>query len=187
MTYQMTKRDDNVLVLSDQNTDRMMFQYNSQKMAALVAMIAIGWFLTIWFAGDQIKDTHVVFYWFLCFLAVAFGIGTITSIKTKIRLEIDIKDGVVNYFFSNLINSSEWRKSFGEFKEIRIYRPKVGQGAGRSSWLRILLKTMQGDEIPLGTGFFGIHGKEQARMLAEEISKAMSLIVIEEPSVESKR
>ncbi len=178
-------RDDNVLTLTNDNPERLKFVYKSQKNAVLFAVFAVALSLVVWFYGDEIKKIHHLIYWFCCFLAAAFCFGTIATLWTNCCIEINASKKTVHYSLSTPFEKTEWTKHFNYFKEIRIYRPISGAGnAGHSAFLRILLTTVTGDEIPLGFGMLGVKNKQKARHLAEKLSKMLSLAVFEEPSVD---
>jgi hypothetical protein len=163
----------------------MNFVYKSQKYAFLFGVFAVALSYVVWRFGDEIKNVHIYIYWFSFFLAGALCFGAITTLWTNCRLEIDASRKKVSYSLSTLFGKTEWKRNFDDFKEIRIYRPIAGAGnAGHASFLKVLLTTAKGEEIPLGTGMLGTNNKQKARNLAEKMSNIMSLSVIEEPSVE---
>ena len=178
-------RDDNALTLTNDSSEKMDFVYKSKKYAVLFGLFAISLCYVVWRFGDEIKNVHIYIYWFLLFLAGALIFGTITTIWTNCRLEIDASRRKVSYSLSTLFGKTTWESNFDVFKEIKIYRPIAGVGsAGHSAFFKVLLITEKGDEIPLGTGMFGVDGKQKARQFADRVSKIMSLSVIDESSIE---
>lgn len=182
----MHKRDDHVLALREQDDERLTFAFRSLHMAALVAAFAVGAALAVWLLGAELREAGGLYYGFAWFLAAAFALSAVLSLFVSSRLEIDGARSLATYHYSSAFSQRSWRKAFGDFEEIRVYRPKAGTGAGRAALLKVLLKLRDGQEIPLGTGFLGVYGKRQARELADRLGALMSLPVIEEPSVEHR-
>ncbi len=181
-------RDDNVLTLISSDPNILRFEYSAYRHAFLFGIFACGLAAATWYLGDEIKKAHVSIYWFCCFLSGALFFGTITTIFTRCNLEVNGPKNLVQYSLASLFAKTEWEKNFNEFEEIRLYRPAASGGqAGRAATITVLLKTIKGDEIPLGTGTLGTYTKQKAKELAEKLSKTMSLKVIKEPSVERKR
>jgi len=176
------KRNDPVLVLVASSNEQMCFAFPSRQMALLIGMFAIAAGLAILLHGDELIEKSILSYWFLCFLIVAFLWGTIFSLNMQCRLQIDQSQQKVYYFLSNLFRKKQWEKVFSDFQEVRIFRP--GTGDGRAAMLKILLKSKQGEEIPLGKSLFGIYRQQEARQLAQKIANMMSLMLIEESSIE---
>ncbi len=174
-------RDDNALTLTNDDLKKMNFVYKSKKHAVLFGLFAIALSYVIWRFSDEIKNIHVYVYWFSFFLAGALCFGTITTLWTNCRLEIDASIKKVSYSLSTLFGKTEWKRDFGDFKEIRIYRPIASSGnAGHAAFLKVLLITAKGEEIPLVAGISGTNNKQKTRKLAEKMSNIMSLRVIEE-------
>jgi len=179
-------RDDNALTLVNDQPGRMIFVYQSKKYALLFGVFAISLMYVVWHFGEEIKNIHIYVYWFSFFLAGALCFGSISTFLTHCRLNIDISGKQVRYSLSSLLGKTKWERSFDDFKQIRIHRPLTGQNgrAGHAAFLKILLVTNKGEEIPLGTGILGVYGKQKARQFADKLSKIMSLNVIDEASVE---
>ena len=177
------KRDDVVMALVNRDSREILFEFQQKKFASLIGLFAIGSGMTLWFLGEQVKQSAEWGYWFLCFLFVAMVVGFLTSLAMRRSVRIDKAKKRVEYRFKSMFSKASWTKGFNEFKEIRIYRPARGGGAGRAALLKVLLVLSDGEEIPLGTGFLGIFSVTQARHLASELASVMFLVVIEESGV----
>jgi len=174
-------RDDNSLTLINDKPEKMAFLYQSKKYAILFGIFAITFSYLLWRFGNEIKNVNIYIYWFSFALAGALFLGTITTLLTNCILEIDASRKKVSYSLTTLFGKTEWERNFDYFKEIRIYRPMTSSGnAGHAAFLKVLLTTGKGEEIPLGTGMLGTNNKQKTRKLAEKISNIMSLSVIEE-------
>lgn len=180
----MHKRNDPVLILVTFDNNRMDFVFPARQMALLFGAFAVAAALALLFHGGELREKSMFSYWFLCFLEVAFIWGTISALNTRCRLQIDRSKQSVYYFLSSLFRQQEWEKYFNDFEEIRLFRPETGDG--RSGLLKIILKSKDGEEIPLGRSLFGIYRKTEARRLAKELATLMSLNVIEESSTQKK-
>ena len=171
-------RDDNALTLTNDSSGKMVFVYKSRKHAVLFGIFAIALSYAVWHFSNEIKNVHIYIYWFSCFLAGALCFGTITTLWTNCRLEVDASRKTVSYSLSTLFGKTEWKRNFDDFNEIRIYRPIASSGnAGHAAFLKVLLITAKGEEIPLGTGMLGINNKQKATKFADKMSKIMSLSV----------
>ena len=112
-----------------------------------------------------------------------FAWSSLYSYCTRIRLEIDGDELAVRYHKSNSLVkfiNREWRKSFAEFESVRIWRP------GRRSFLVVVLRLRDKQEIPLGTSEAGILGLDEARRMAENIAALIGVPVLEEPTAQRK-
>ena len=141
-------------------------------------------FRSLLLQGDALQEKSMLSYWFLLFLEVAFWWGVIFSLTLRSNLEIDQSQGKVRYRLSTLFQNQKWEKVFSEFQDVRIFRP--GTGDGRAVMLKVLLRSKEGEEIPLGTSLFGVYQKQKARLLAQQVAEIMSLRVIEESSIKTK-
>ncbi len=177
------KRNDPVLVLVSASSHQINFAFPSRQMALLIGTFAIAAALAILLHGAELRETSMLSYWFLCFLEIAFLWGTIFSFNMQCRLQIDQSQQKVYYFLSNLFRKQKWEKVFSDFQEIRIFCP--GTDDGKAAMLKVLLKSKEGEEIPLGKSLFGIYRQKEARRLAKQIAEMMSLRVIEEPSIQN--
>ncbi|GAB4223390.1 MAG: hypothetical protein Kow0062_23410 [Acidobacteriota bacterium] len=177
-------RDDNALTLASRGPGRLAFTYRSRMHALLFGAFAIVLIYVVWRYGDTMRSVHSAVYWFSVFLAVSLSIGTLITLSTRCRLDIDASGRQVRYSRSTPFGKVDWQRDFGEFKEVRIYRPLSGSGrAGHASHLKVLLTTTAGEEIPLGVSLGGTSRRE-ARDLAQNISEIMSLTIVEESSLE---
>jgi len=77
----ITNRDDSVLTLVSDKTDKMVFEYQSRKYAILFGAFAIALVYTVWRFGEEIKNVHLYIYWFSCFLAGAISFGSISTLR----------------------------------------------------------------------------------------------------------
>ena len=178
------KRNDPVLILVRFDNNRMDFAFPSRQMGLLLGTFTFAAGLALLFHSSEVREKSMFSYWFLWLLEIAFTWGTISALNTNCRLAIDRSKETVSYFLSSLFRQQKWEKLFSEFQEVRIFRPATGDG--RSGLLKILLKSTEGEEIPLGKSLFGIYRKTEAQRLANKLATMMSLTVIEESSIEKK-
>lgn len=178
-------RDDNALTLNTETPEQINFVYQSKKHAFLFGIFAISLAYVVFQFSDEIKNTHIYVYWFCCFLAGALFFGTISTFLTNCNLEIDKTKKQVRYSLFSLFGKDKWERNFDAFKEIKIYRPISGpNSAGHAAFLKILLTTNKGEEIPLGTGMLGTANQQKVKQLTNKLSEIMSLNVIEESSLD---
>ncbi|AFZ45553.1 hypothetical protein PCC7418_3439 [Halothece sp. PCC 7418] len=180
----MHKRNDPVLVIVASHRDQIHFAFPSSQMALLIGLFALAAGLALFFQGGELQEKSMLSYWFLWFLEIAFLWGTIFSLTMKSSLHIDRSQEKVCYVLSSLFRKKQWEKPFCDFQEVRIFRPRTGDG--RAAMLKILLVMQDGEEIPLGTSLFGICQKRNARSLAQKVAEMISLKVIEEYSLDKK-
>jgi len=176
-------RQDHVLVQLEGKNDNLSFAFRSKNWSIYSALISIVLLVGTFLINDM-DSAKVHFKEYLVpggYVATALFIwSSIYSYFTKIELEIDKHKRVVEYRKSNFFGTKKWEKGFDNFIEVRIWRP------GNNSFFKVVLRMKDKQEIPLGTSEAGILNVEKARKLAEYISKAMNIPVIEEAMVRSK-
>lgn|GEM_PF-6527976 len=84
---------------------------------------------------------------------------------------------MVRYRNSNFYGQKHWKKDFTDFCDVRIWRP------GRKSFLIVVLRLKDKQEIPLGSNEAGMASLDKAQALAKELAAIMDLPVVEEPTV----
>ena len=80
----------------------------------------------------------------------------------------------MKYRKSNFFGTKEWTKEFDSFTEVRLWLP------GKTSFWKVLLRTKDNQEIPLGTSEGGVKGIDRTRKMAESIAVIMNVRIIEE-------
>ncbi len=173
-------RLDHVLVQRGNKNDGLSFSFRGKTWSIYTALISIALLVGTIVINDM-DAAKVQFKEYLVpggYVATALFIwSSIYSYFTKIELNIDRLKRVVGYRKSNFFGTKKWEKGFDSFIEVRIWRP------GRKSFLKLVLRMKDKQEIPLGTSEAGILDIEKAKELAEHISKVMNIPVIEEPTV----
>ena len=171
-------RHDHVLVQQQENNGNCLsFAFRGMRWSVYSSLIAIVLFIgTIMIKGMDNNDIH--YKEFLVpggyLFSGLFIWSSIYSYFTKILLGIDGDRKIVKYRKSNFFGTKEWTKEFDSFTEVRLWLP------GKTSFWKVLLRTKDDQEIPLGTSEVGVMGIDRARKMAESIAAIMNVRIIEE-------
>ncbi len=103
--------------------------------------------------------------------------SSISNYFTSKVLEFNPTLKRVQYQASSLFGKTEWDKDFAEYIQVRLWRPE------RASFIVIVLRLRDGEEIPLGTSEAGIFGVDKARTIAKHIAEILNVPMIEERTV----
>lgn len=173
-------RDDNVLSLTHSSPGNMRFAYRSLQHALIFGLFAALVIAAVWFLREEIESVHTYLYWFTCAIAIALVFGTIRTSILRCTLDIEERARKVGYELSTMRGKQQWRRGFDEFKEVRLYRPIAGKGAGHSASSKVLLVASKGEEIPLGRSLLGTRSLREANAFAEELAALLGLSVVQE-------
>jgi len=173
-------RLDDVLVLQTSEPSCLSFAFRGRYWSVYTLLISIALLI----AASRIRGIETVpFREYLVpggyLFAGLFACSSLFSYFRSARLLIDGNAKIVSYRSSGLFGKRQWSKAFSEFSEVRIWRP------GRRSFLKVLLRLADNQEISLGTSEAGIFGLEKARALAAGIAAIMHIPVLEEATVSS--
>ncbi|MBD3293353.1 MAG: hypothetical protein GF393_10545 [Armatimonadia bacterium] len=167
------RRSDNVLVLTESDSQRLVFSFRTGVWSLITLIPALGWGAAALFLGEQMGESA---RWAVpvCWAAFAlFLYSTVYSLFARLTLEINGRDGVVQYRSRSLYRQDSWMKPFSAFDTIRLIR---GQHA---NYPRIILST-QDEEIPLALAELGKLRSQPTEDLARRIAEIMGLEVVEE-------
>ena len=128
------KRDDPVISLLNRNDREIIFEFHWIHFAALIALFAIGFGVTLWFFGDQVKESAVWGYWFLCFLLGAMAIGFFASLTIRRNIRIDKARSVVEYRTKSIFGAPLLIQSRLCASPKRTLCKALFAGNGRSPW-----------------------------------------------------
>lgn len=174
-------RLDNVLVQQASERNCLLFAFRGKYWSVYTLVISIALFIgTSKIRG--IDSVHFKEYLVLggYILGCLFIWSSIFSYFKTALLTIDGDRRIVEYRSSSVFGKEEWTKDFSDFSEVRIWRP------GRKSFLKVVLRLKDNEEIPLGTSEAGIFGSERAQEIARSIAVIMDISIIEEPTVSWK-
>ena len=172
----MQGRNNNVLVLDSDTSDRMVFRFRSQVWAFAGLLLALIVFTCTSAFHEYSRFSpalQIIGYTF----SGLFVYSAVYSVFARRTLEVDTKAGTVTYNRSSLFGTAFSTKPFGDFKAVTISRP------GRASFLTVCLTADDHQEIPVGKSELGFLGVRKARELAERLHALMRVPLVEEPAV----
>jgi hypothetical protein len=167
-------RSDNVLVLTESDSQRLVFSFRPGVWALITLIPALGLGAAALFLGEQMGESA---RWAVpvCWTGFAlFLYSTIYSLFARRSLEINDRDSVVQYRSRTLHEQSEWMKPFTSFKSVRLVR------SHHANYPQIVLRSEDQEEIPLALAELGKPRSDPTEELARRIAQMMGLEVEEE-------
>lgn len=107
-------------------------------------------------------------------VSLLFLYSTLFSFHARRSLEILGTRRIVRYTHQTLQRRESWEKAFSEFEAVVLARP-----VRRNRWgVAVLLKTRDGEHLPLGTNASGWASPSNAKALADAVAGIMGLPVV---------
>lgn len=167
-------RSGSVLVLMDQNTDRMIFEFRGKRWSIITFALALISGIGLYTASAYSKYPALLAVLALIFASL-FIYASIHNYFAQRKLIIDNKKHSIRYIRKDLFQNDDWERPFSNFRELRVFRNIAGSGTGKSAWLRLSLVDKNDNNIILGTNELGFFGKEKALRIAEDVSSLTAL------------
>lgn len=177
----MTKRTDTTLVLKEETADHVRFAHRSRWWGTIAAVVGAGSIGACLLFGAEIRALNDWLFGLGWILGVTFLLSAVYSWTTRRSLLIRIFEQEVHFEARDLFGSKKWTKPFDEFVAVRLFRPAMGSSA-EAPFVRVLLVTQDGEELPLRDRGPGEPEWEEARDLARRIAEAMSIPIDDETS-----
>jgi len=174
-------RKNNILVLDAEDAHHFTFVFRGKRWSLYTLVIAIAVLVGTLAVSHQSHIRHRDLLVPGGYVAVCLFLwSSFYSYFARRVLEIDGYGKVIKYYASSVFGKKEWIKGFAEFEDVRIWRPE------RESFLVIILRMINRQEIPLGTSEAGIFGLDKAQKIAQSIATMMNIPLVVENTARNR-
>lgn len=175
---QMLRLDTILVAQQASGSNQLSFAFRGKRWGIYSSAIALVllWITSVLHARNNLEFREYLVpggYLFSCL----FMWSAIYSYFTTKVLTFDGIKKVATFHTVNPFGTKDRIMDFSAFSEIRLWRP------GRKSFIVVVLRMHDGQEIPLGTSEAGCLGHKKALDIARKLSEIISIPVMEESTV----
>ena len=180
----MASRPVQTLIFSRQTPQALTFVFAAPRFTQWTALFSVLLAFAFWFLGEELRAVGTVFYWTGLLLTLLLLLAAMASVTARKELRVDREAALVTYRGRrHLVRSESWRKPFGAFPKLALFR-RAARDDTPTEHFRLVLFSRDGDEFRLGLEPLGIEGREEARELAQLVVDYLGVALDEDPAVE---